>query len=428
MKKLVAWLLTTGLLLSVTPAAFAATKPQVVVERYSLSPNPAPLNQEFTLVVTLKNYGGAAAQNLTFNLNVGELVSPLGKGNVRYLSSLGSDTEQTFTFQLISEGSPTARNLNLSGDLSYEDEAGNGYSGSQAIGVLFTKRADGGEAEKVEEAKPYLTITGYETSPDRISPGDSFTLALTVKNNGKNGIKNLLVSLGAASSPAKDDKDNGASASQADFSGGTTILTTGSGNARYISYLGAGDKETISFDLIANPKAASGSYELGFGFEFESGTGKSFSSSQSISINLSRLVTFSWQNLDYPKEVEVGRMFTVSGEAINDNDFTVGGIKLEFDGEDLGVQDDNIFVGSLESGDSESLEAKVRAKRTGVKQARFIVKYRDDFNRERQIEKVIRIKVVPKPKAVRERVKPTAESGGFFQGLANFFKALLGIG
>lgn len=266
--------------------------------------------------------------------------------------------------------------------------------------------------------KPHLIVSAFKVDPQPVEPGVNFTLTVDILNTSKKRVENLLVSIGAI---------DAATGSQGQGSGaGPTFATRSTGNSRYIGSLGAGATTKASFELAAAPKADPGLYTARIDLSYDSG-GSDFSSNQAIGVTVGRPGRFEFQAVSSPSKATVGKKFPVSFEAVNAAGFTVQGVTLSLSGKGLVIEDGVAVIGALESGDSDVLEAKARVDRAGIVKADLVIKYRDDFNQEKSITKTVEISVQPKPRATVEPVDK-AETGGFFQTIGRFFKALFGIG
>lgn len=275
--------------------------------------------------------------------------------------------------------------------------------------------------------KPHLIVSSYQLEPMTVEPGASFTLTVDVLNTSRKRVDNLLVSISAIS-PAGGGSaggDNGGAPAQA-AAGGNTFVTRTTGNSRYVGALGAGATSKVTFELAAAPKADPGLYVAQIDFNYTS-EGADFSSNQSVGVSVSRTANFEFQGVSAPDKVIVGESFPVTFEAVNAGGFTVQNVSLRLKSDDLEIEDGLNIIGSLESGDSDSLEARAKAKKTGPVKADLIIKYRNDFNRDSTLTQTVDITVDPKPKTVS---RPPAKqgSGGFFSAIGNFLKALFGLG
>lgn len=79
----------------------------VVVDSYTTDLDPLTPGTPFTLTVVMRNVGGAAAQQITVEFG-SETITPLGTGNVRYLSGLDAGAAGSVLGQFILDGAAKA--------------------------------------------------------------------------------------------------------------------------------------------------------------------------------------------------------------------------------------------------------------------------------------------------------------------------------
>jgi len=266
--------------------------------------------------------------------------------------------------------------------------------------------------------KPHLIVSAFTVDPQPVEPGVNFTLTVDILNTSKKKVENLLVSIGGISTAGGGQDQTGGA--------GPTFATRTTGNSRFIGPLEAGATAKASFELAAAPKADPGLYLAQIDLNYIN-EGRDFTSSQDVGVSVSRSSRFEFQSVSIPAKVIAGKRFPVSFEAVNSAGFTVQGVTLSFVSAGLTIEDGDNIVGALESGDSDTLEAKARAEKPGPVTADLVIKYRDDFNRDKTATRTVEISVSPKPTAtVRPDARPQA--GGFWQSIGRFFKALFGIG
>lgn len=290
--------------------------------------------------------------------------------------------------------------------------------------LIFSSLA-GAQQAPAPSPKPHLLISGYSTEPEQVSPGEEFTLHLAVKNESITLAKNIFLTLGATTASSTKPSEGKDSTSQ-DTEGTDSLSVLGTSNARFIPTLKGKRDEKISFRLISGGKVSPGVYNLEIKLEYENPAGTSYTSSQTIGVVIKRKADLRIVNLEYPSATTTGKKFTVTAEVINQSGFSVGDISVEFVSNDFEVSEGYLFIGTLETGDSDSLEAKAVAKEAGEKKGQIIVKYKDDFGQEEIVQKEIKIKV--KPAQGKSLTQKSSKEKGFFARIWAFFKALLGLG
>lgn len=401
----------------------------VIISNYSVNPAVITPGKQFTLEIELENVSEVNVRNVS--VSVAEMtgaVVNVATGNTKLISNLAPKSRAKTNFMMVSEGSGTSRALILEVLITYEDEKGTAYSSTQKIGLLHTaKKQVPGVAGAGAGALPsaQLTVSRYTVSPAQIHPGARFYVNLIVKNNGKQAVKDILISLGTVAQTNNVQGDNvqgdaGASSSDA-------AVVVGTGNTKFITDLGKGEEDEVGFELISNATLSPGVYNLPVRLDYADARGTARSSSQMIGLIVTRKPVLEFSSISYPRGVVKGEEFNFSAEIENRSDFSVKGVSIELKSKELKISNGKLFVGTLEQGDSDVLEASVVPQKIGTKEALLIIKYRDDFNIEQSIEKKIKIKVIPEPKEGRGKAVTTKEKG-LFEKIISFFKALFGLG
>ncbi len=281
--------------------------------------------------------------------------------------------------------------------------------------------------------RPILVISDYTTTPKEVAPGATFSLKLTLKNEGRYRAKQLLLTLasgntsagGASVSAGGQAGVAAADTAGSDSGAAAPISVLGSGNVRYIGDISAGATETVTFKLISSGNADPRAYNLNFGLEYvNAANGRDESARQSIGLPLIRDAGLKLVDLGASKKIVIGKSFKVKGEVINSGSFTVHGIAVGTAGDGIEIVHAADFIGPLDGGDSDSFEITARPQSAKAREIALTVTYRDDYNQERVITETIDIS--PQAAAV-EKDKPE-KSGGVFAAISRFFRALLGIG
>lgn len=269
-------------------------------------------------------------------------------------------------------------------------------------------------------AQPLLLVS-YTTEPEQIAPGDEFTLTLALKNEGAVVAKNVLVGLGLASAlPQAETTTTGGQATQG--GAGLPVSSLGTSNVKFVGEVAAGRTKEVEFKLVTSGSARSGTYNLQIRLDYEDSAGVQRASTQTIGLMILRKPDIKIVRVRMPDEVAAGKAFQILAQVVNTGNFPVAGVTVELLSENLDVTDGELFIGTLEEGDADTLKARVTASSLGEKKAKIRVTYRDDFNRERTIERAVTVTVGKVTAAGEPQTK------GAWQRVVGFFKRLVGIG
>lgn len=279
-------------------------------------------------------------------------------------------------------------------------------------------------------AKPgdgILLLESYETEPKELTLGEEFELHLTLHNAGTKKADNLLVTLGPGSAGGSGVET--AAAGEGGASAGGGLVVVGTGNTKHIGVLGGGRTEIVTFKMQSDPSGSPGLVSLPVALEYSTGGRRALS--QTVGLVLRRPTRLRVASLDAPSKATAGEEFDVTAEVTNAGDAKVGGVSVRLAGDDKAaarVEGGETFLGNLEPGDGDVLEAKVTLPKAGAAELSLVVAYADEFGETRETTQTIKITVTPADEPASDEATETAESGGFLDAIAGFFKALFGLG
>lgn len=264
---------------------------------------------------------------------------------------------------------------------------------------------------------PVLVIASYKTSTKRVLVGARFTLTLEIDNATARRAENVVVSLQSGAT--------GGVAEATTVGGGLSVV--GSGNAKFLGTIKGSQSDSVSFDVMAGPGTAAGTYTVPVTIAFEY-NGERQEVTQTIGIVVERDAQFSMVLSELPDESMIGETFDVSFEVANTSGFALSAVTLSVEATDAVVADDKLFLGSFDAAGSETIDVQVTPKKAGDLEVVLVVSYRDDFGRDRSFRAPYTVKVTAAPKDTGESdtdVEPPASEGNWF---SEFFLALFGLG
>jgi hypothetical protein len=273
-----------------------------------------------------------------------------------------------------------------------------------------------------------LVISSYATSPAEVTVGSRFTLSVTLANMTSRKAEEVAVSLGEGSAPAETGGEaaSGAAATAA----GSDLVVLGTGNVKYIGTIGGKKSGSVSFSLIASPKASPGVYSVPVTISSRN-AGEVRSSTQTIGILVRRTPVFQFGETNIPGTATVGQPFEATAEIVNDSGFSVRGVVYTIESASFDIQKGRTAIGTLETGDSEPVAGTCTPRVTGDAMLTVVIAYRDDFNETRTIRRDYPVKVTEGSAETSAAPKPTEPSSGsksFFEQIGSFFMGLLGLG
>jgi len=264
---------------------------------------------------------------------------------------------------------------------------------------------------------PVIVVTSYTASVDRITPGTSFDLTLTLHNATNRRADNVVIVLGSAGGSAD--------AASAAAVGGLTVLETG--NAKFVGTL-KGERETsVSFRVIASPGTSPGALNIPVTVSFEH-DGARQDVSYTVGLLIEREPALSLVTAQLPESVVAGEPFVASFELANASDFALTGVTLSVEASAAAVSDGTIFLGSMDAAITEIIDATITAEQAGDLDVAVILTYRDDFGRQQTFRETRTITVTAQPEITEEPPGEPADETDEGNWITRFFKALFGLG
>jgi hypothetical protein len=204
---------------------------------------------------------------------------------------------------------------------------------------------------------------------------------------------------------------------------GIPISPVDASSLRYLGSISKGGERQVTFKMVASGDALSRAYNLPVVLHYQGENNYSGSSRQIIGLIIVRKPDIRVTDLSYPKVTMAGKKFKVVVDIVNAGSFAVNGVSVSLESQMLKISDGSLFIGTLEPGDSDSIEASAVAETAGKKLITVKVSYKDDFNRTQVLKQKVKINVGK----LQKQIEKKTESVSFFGRIASFFKALLGL-
>lgn len=382
-------------------------KPEVLIEDVHTTPAIIAPGTPFTLTMVLANRGSRTAINLKA-VGDASMVIPAHGGGVATWDTLRINQTATLTLPLLLKPSKEGGRLGLPIALAYSDYNGGSYSGQQTVGIdVDTSLAN----------RPQLLIDGYRTLPEKISPGDSFTLTLDVVNVGGGDAQRLTLALGG------EDGENL----------GAFVPIEGS-NVSFIPHIPAGGHASVAMRLMVAGNAETRAHNLPVALAYDISGGTREKGTQRVSLLVQRRPAF---KISFYRPVEgtamAGQPFQLPIELVNASSFRFTISELRASGEGLEFMgESSTYVGPLDPGGSWTLDAIAMQMEAGTAKVVVSVSYVDDLNQTQTYSDTLTVEVLenffPSEGVPGESESPVEEPLSFWGQVGRFFKALFGLG
>ncbi len=380
-----------------TPTLPLVTRPQVIIDTYSLSVNVVRYNQDFTLKVSLDNAGGSTAYGLQVTFTSPELLM-LANGGVIAAGDLGIAGKATFS-QPMTVAAPLTGVSRVSLDMTVAYSDGNGTAYSDKFTLFFpaASSSSGGAAQPTATPtglrRSQLVITGYETDVTPLQPGYAFELTLSVQNVGNVTAKGVTMIVGGGSSSGSasgTQQPGGISGGSGEF---TNFAPVGTSNLQSLGDFVPGSILTAKQKLVVNVSAAPGAYPLKISFTYTDANGNQINDDQVITLLVYSLPTVDVGFYQPLGEFSVGQPggLPLQVTSLGKRTAVLGKMRVESKG-GL-VTNGEALIGSLDPGGYFTLDSSVTPDAAGPLELTVTIEYLDDFNQPQTIVKTLSVNV-----------------------------------
>lgn len=382
-------------------------RPQVIVQRSASQPDDLAPGEAYSLTLVLKNQGPASATGVVLSVPSGGASLPVERASTVSIDRIGAGAVVTTVLPLRLADSAAVGRQAQAVRVEYGDYTGGRYTAD--FNVTLSVSAD-------LSTRPQVIVQAYHTAPAILSPGNVFTLAMTLSNVGGGAAQRLMVTIGGT-------------ASATSASGLGPFAPLESSNVVFLGRLDSGQTKELAQPFIVDGQAKAGVYQLPVTLEYDDPRGPRRTDTQVISLLVIRAPLLRIGLLEPITQVLVGQPLDLSVEIINigQSGANVNRVELASDSMDI-VQGASTYVGPMDSGTTQSLQANVVARRAGPAAITVTVNYVDDLNRPQQITHALPFDVREIPKAPEPTPPPEASSGGVLDWLGRLLRGLFGLG
>ncbi len=365
----------------------AVATSQVTVARYSVEPAVGQPGSPLTVRLVLSNSGNRDASQVIVRVNTSadSLLLPGPQGDSFPVGTLeaGEEIEIDLPMILNPSARPGPQLQTLALAFLQDDEPQTVNSGVTI------------EVGERRVSAPLFILDSYSTDPAALSPGDRFTLSLTVVNAGDTLAGDVLLLFGGVNQtpqPTPSGGNSGGSPTPTSSSPqltGATFAPTGAGATRFVGDIAAnGGRIEIEQEFIVSGSVQSGIYDLPVTLRYTTASGTT--AQETLQANLvvrtrPRLRITLDESVIQPINVGEPSPVTVRVINIGRQDVSLTLARVSVDGGEL-LEGSESFVGPMRAGEERTIDATVLVQEEGTVELRFSVDYLDDFNQEQSIE------------------------------------------
>ncbi|MGI6659765.1 MAG: COG1361 S-layer family protein [Dethiobacteraceae bacterium] len=349
-----------ALLIKAQPKPAAEEAVRLRLSSFSVSPFK---NDEFTLKLTVKNLGVAAAQNVTLQFN-GEQAFVRGSSNVVPVQNIsaGAGKDVTVKMGLAAAESPV---YTIPVTVSCFTPAGEKVTFAETITV--TANDLGIKVAAPAVGTPRVFLQKYTLSKDSILAGDTVKLTLYVQNSSNREVRNLKISLAAI--PSEDSTS------------GTVFSPVNSSNSFFVERIGAKSTYSKTIELYVDPNATAKTYLVPVEILYEDQQGTGYNVSEMVNIPVLQESRLQILNVEVPQVAALGEPSPVTAEFVNVGKVALKNLMVTLEG-DFPKENASLFLASFEIGQSEFYQAYITPQQEGVLEGKVIFTYTDNSNQE----------------------------------------------
>jgi hypothetical protein len=378
----------------------------------------------FGVAFDIVNTGGREARNVQIVPAGGSVaLASQASGGVLNIGGGGSATQ---SLRLIAAASAEQQAVAQPMELRYDDEDGTRYTESLTIGFgVVDPDADQPlpmiESYRVRPANPDIARTGAGDATT-LHPGEVFWLDLSILNVGRQAAVRSFLAFGGGAAPSA--ADGAGSAAGAPSLG--VFAPLGRSNRVFLGRIEAGGGTTVTQRMVADGSAKPGVYALDVAMSYDDAEGKTLQSSEIVTLLLSRPAQLQFSAVNVMTSTVVGQSVPFAVEIINGSANTLNVSQVTVEGDRwMGVTGGSRYVGPLDDGGSDVIEAVLDPKAPGTATVTVIVAYVDDFNQTQEVRESYEFEVAEAPPEVEGADEPPPPTRSLF---ARVLRGLFGLG
>lgn len=195
------------------------------------------------------------------------------------------------------------------------------------------------------ESKPRIIVTGFETDPEQVHAGDTFTVTIHVRNTSKDtSVTNVLFDLQAVES-----------GSEANTTYAVFLPTSGSSSV-YTDRIAAGSEFDISIEMTAKTDLSQKPYVLTVSMKYDAGSSIDLTDEAKVSVPVYQEAKYDTGTVDVmPSSVAVGNQSNVMFSIYNTGKTTFYNLQVRYEGE--GIEGGETFLGTLKPGETANVDS-----------------------------------------------------------------------
>lgn len=300
----------------------------LIVSSLKYEPYPVEPGEIFDLWVKIQNSGQQQAKDATCRLVLDNPFSIYQGEQTQHYGLLGSQDQAVFKYTLKADN--------------------NAADGENEIIIECTEDGSSGAWKQtksnitIQSRYPTLNIAKIETEPSAIAPGHKADLILTLQNTADSSMKDITVKIDFALVP---------------------FAPYGEMGEKKLKRLNAGSTEELISSIVALPTAEGGIYKVPISISYTDnlGTAHDINDYISIEVNSKPDLYVTVDSSELTKSSKTGEIaFKITNKGLTNIKFM--DVKLLSSNQIKLISTDSVYVGDVDSDDSQTVDFKITAK------------------------------------------------------------------
>lgn len=245
-----------------------------------------------------------------------------------------------------------------------------------------------GMSEESNVSQPRIIVTGFETDPETIYAGDTFTLNIHVKNTSQDtAVNNVLFDLEAVEGGT--ESSNGTTTNSY-----AAFLPTSGSSAIYVERMPAGSSHDLKIEMQAKADLSQKPYVVTVKMKYDTDLKADLTDEAKVSVPVKQESKYDSSTPEInPSDIMVGEQSNVMFQIYNTGKTTLYNVQVKFEADS--VEGGDTFIGNLAPGATGNVDAMV----TGIAQTmddgtvKAVILYEDEAGNQTRDEKDITIYV-----------------------------------
>lgn len=396
---------------------------QVTLVRYEFEPATAIPGEPLTVRAVVSNTGNRAASRVMLRITGEDSLLLAGQqGDSFPLGDIEPGAQVTAELPMIvnpaAEAGPRAQAVTLS-----YSQNGEIVESTTSMTIIV---------QRVIRPEPLILLEDYSLGEgvEALSPGDRFTLSMTLQNVGQGDAPNVLVTFGTVEGSSSGG--NGTPTGGGSTTPSSSFAPLGAGDSLFVGTIDSGDTLELEQEFIVNSSVTSGIYSLPITVRYQKSDGTIDQQNLRASVIVIaplRLQTSLESPL--PETINTGEPYPVALRLVNQGTTTINLVSATVTAENAEVLEDaDVLLSPLEADEDDTVNALIMPSEEGEFTVTFTLTYTDDLNREQTMvlsyngEAVTPPPMEPPPEVIPEQVVEEEEENFLGRLLLGF----LGLG